>query len=224
MARGILRNKYVRDLWTFPAAACEAWRHQGWVGVRRELAVRTTRRVVEWGRAVVLEHELDSLREIPPPDDLRLAPYRPEDDPAIAAVSSRATARRLLRLHERGRVGMVAWRGSSPVGWGWLSWRMDPDLETYPMPLPEGAVYGWDLHVVPDERGRGIGRALIVGRARLARERGAHRLRVVIERTNTAPLRLAGSLFARSRAVGEIRYFRLLGRTRARFVPEGEDR
>ena len=87
-----------------------------------------------------------------------------------------------------------------------------------PIPLPEEAVYLWDLYVLPAERGRGIGSALAAERLAIAHELGYREGWRMIAPRNLASLRTlrAGGS---TRIVGEIRFVQVLSLLRAHFRP-----
>ncbi len=216
----LLASKYVRDLRTFPAAARAAWKREGARGAWRETRWRTLDRVFERGRMLVVEQDLEDAPEVPMPEGLRIDVLRPTDLPALAAITSRPTLERLGRALARGRIGLVAWRAERPVGWAWISDRAEPDLETYPLPLPAGTAYMWDLFVVPEERSRGAGSALAAARVRHARERGFRRAWRALDLGYPASLStLAKTAGGEIRAVGELRSLKVLRRVRASFRP-----
>ena len=99
------------------------------------------------------------------------------------------------------------------IGYVWLSDRIDPDLEMHPLPLTPGAVYGWDVYVVPDERGKKIGPALVSARLQYARERGYRTSWRVIALDNRASFRAVRKTApGELRTRGELWYVRILGR------------
>ena len=206
----ILSNKYIHDLRTFPGDARLAWERRGAAGVWREFSARTVRRVYERTVSVVLDHDLDSVVDVPVPDGIHFTSFTEADEPALARVAPQDAQRRLRVARERGREVTLAWRGNAVVGWAILSFEMADDLERYPVALPPATVYGWHGSVISGERGRGTGAALVRWRGRLAREMGATRMRVIIERHNDAALRMARRCFTRSRVVGEVRTLRFL--------------
>jgi GNAT superfamily N-acetyltransferase len=59
-----------------------------------------------------------------------------------------------------------------------------------------------ELYVVPDQRGRGLGRALMEASLRLARERGAHSMEIGVDEPDTAARRLYESLGFSNRTGG----------------------
>jgi GNAT superfamily N-acetyltransferase len=86
---------------------------------------------------------------------------------------------------------LVAWRDRIPIGYMWYTDRVEPDIEVFDLPLPPGAVYGFGMYVVPQERRQGIGGALIAERGRHAKARGfTHAWRMVRD-DNVAARRIA---------------------------------
>jgi GNAT superfamily N-acetyltransferase len=218
--RRLLAGKYARDVRTFPAAARAAWKREGGRGVWRELRWRTLDRIYERGRLLIVEQDLAAAPDVPIPPEISIELLRTSDLPALAGITSGPTLERLRRAAEGGRVGLLAWREGRPVGWAWISGLAEPDLEIYPLPLPAGTAYLWDLHVVPEERSRGIGSALAAARVRQARERGFRYGWRAIDVGYPASLStLAKTSGPEVRAVGEIQSVKLLRRVRCRFRP-----
>ncbi|MBK5187857.1 MAG: GNAT family N-acetyltransferase [Gemmatimonadaceae bacterium] len=215
-------NKYVRDAVTFPRDAGAAWRHAGAPGVWREIRVRTLDRISRRGLALVLEHVLDDVPPVVLPDGIRIAPFAGPDWSPFLAIT---TANRIASFHTRiarGRECLVAWRGDRPVGFTWISARMDPDIETYPLPLPADATYHWDLYVASSERGNGLGTALAFARLHHARGRHFRAGWRLIDVDNLASQRTAQKTAAAAsstRVIGEVRYASFGGKSWSRFTP-----
>jgi folate-dependent phosphoribosylglycinamide formyltransferase PurN/GNAT superfamily N-acetyltransferase len=122
-------------------------------------------------------------------------------------------------LLKSGHHGVVAWRGSEPIGYGWVAQRMGPDVTACPLRLPEYAAYLWELYVIPSERSNGIGSALASARIRTARERGFREGWRMISPSNAASLRTLAKSGTDTRVIGEMRFIKLLDRMYARFTP-----
>ena len=212
-------NKYVRDLRTFPCAAAAAWRHQGIRGALTELRQRTLDRIIRHGRALVIEQELTSLPEVRTPAGVRVERFAGPDWSPLERIASRGTIDRFRRSVARGRSCLVAWRGERAIGYSWISDRVEPDIETYPLPLPAGTAYLWDLYVEPAERSSGVGSALVGVRLRYAREWGFRAAWRAIDVCNRASLRTLDKTTNETRLVGKLTYLSLLAVKRARFRP-----
>lgn len=213
-------NKYVRDAVTFPRDAGRAWKHSGAPGLWREMRVRTLDRLSRRGLALLLEHVVADVPHLPLPDGVRIAPFAGPDWSAFLAI---ATPKRIARFRKRiarGRECLVAWRGERPVGFTWISTRMERDIESYPLPLPADATYHWDLYVASAERGTGLGTALAFARLHHAHD---NKFRVgwrLIDIDNLASQRTAQKTATRStRVIGEVRYLSIFGRSWCRFSP-----
>jgi ribosomal protein S18 acetylase RimI-like enzyme len=98
---------------------------------------------------------------------------------------------------------VLAQRGEQTVGWAWLGY---DSVHLAPLGreivLPRHAVYFYDCWVRPEERGRGLGRALVAARCRRARERAATTLLTHVLEGNDA-----------SRSALERNGFSIVGRT-----------
>jgi len=86
-----------------------------------------------------------------------------------------------------------AWHDGAPLGYTCLYW-------TFTSLVPAEIVLMNDLYVVPEARGKGVGRALIEASAEIARERGAHHLQWVTAPDNETAQRLYDSTGARREA------------------------
>jgi len=85
---------------------------------------------------------------------------------------------------------VLAFEGDDPAGFALY-------FATFSTFLARPGIYLEDLFVVPERRGRGIGRALILHLARLANERGCGRMEWAVLDWNEAAIRFYESLGAR---------------------------
>lgn len=212
-------RKYLEDVRTFPAAAAMGWRRERWHGLWDALAPRTVFRVFRAGRLVVYAQPVDAVREVPPPDGVRLAPLSLADWPALAEVLDARDLERFQVLVDNGHHCVLAWRGARPVGYAWVALHMDRAVSHCDLPLPSHAAYLWDLYVVPEERNSGIGSALASARLRLARELGRREGWRMITGSNRASLRTLSKSGDGTRVAGEIRFLKLLSHMRSEFRP-----
>ena len=186
----------------------------------RELRVRTFDRFSRRGHALLLEHALVDLPHLPLPDGIRIAPFAGPDWSAFLELTTTARIAGFQRRIERGRHCLVAWRGERPVGFTWISTRIDRDIETYPLPLPPDATYHWDLYVASSERGNGIGTALAFERLHHARVNSFRAGWRLIDIDNVASQRTAQKTAGPStRVIGELRYVSIFGHSFSRFTP-----
>ncbi|MEP7086845.1 MAG: GNAT family N-acetyltransferase [Gemmatimonadota bacterium] len=213
-------NKYVRDAITFPRDARLAWRHSGGRGAWREVRLRTLDRISRGGLALLFEHVVADVPRLPLPEGVRIAPFAGPDWSPFLALSSERRIEKFKARIERGRECLVAWRGERPVGFTWVSTRMDADIETYALPLPADASYHWDLYVTSEERGSGVGTALAWERLHHSREKCYRVSWRLIDIDNLASQRGAQkTASASTRVVGELRYRNLFGRSWYCFSP-----
>lgn len=210
--------RYVRDCRTFPADARIAWSNEGWRGVWEAIASRTLRKVLRRDRMILFAQGLDDLPETCSPDDVSVTRLLPRELPMLAYLVSRRDLDAFRALLAAGRIGVVAWRGGRAVGYAWMAERLGPDVTRCPIPLPEEAVYLWDLYVLPAERGRGVGSGLATERLSIARGLGYQEGWRMIAPRNFASLRTLRAGGA-TRIVGEIRFVQVLSVLRARFLP-----
>jgi GNAT superfamily N-acetyltransferase len=212
-------QKYLEDCLTFPDDAVLAFRLEGLRGLWDTVAARTVDRVIRSGHVLVFAQALDSAPEVAPPPGVIIRPISSQDWDALASIVTRRNLELFRALVANGRHGLVAWRGSQPIGYGWVAERVGPDVMACPLPLPADAAYLWDLYVVPEERSNGIGSALASARIRTARERGFREGWRMISPSNAASLRTLAKSGRDTRVVGELRFVKLLARTRAQFTP-----
>jgi len=175
--------------------------------------------VVRASRLTVFAQPLHGIPEVRPPAGVSIARLRREQLPALSRIAGELDRERFSRLLEIGCVGLVAWRGSRPVGYAWVAAEMRPEVSQCPLELPADAAYLWDLYVVPAERGGGVGSALASERLRAARMLGRTEGWRMITPGNTASLGTLRRSGASTRVVGQIRYFKLGSRLFAWFTP-----
>ncbi|HZJ28535.1 MAG TPA: GNAT family N-acetyltransferase [Solirubrobacterales bacterium] len=128
--------------------------------------------------------ELERL--LPLVEDCQLAAGVPD----VERGRNRGYFGRLIAPSQFGAL-IAAWRGRQAIGFTCLHWTLDSVgvRETVTLHV---------LYVAPEERGAGIGRALIEAAAELARARGAQALVWQAEHGNHAAQRLYDSLPTRS--------------------------
>jgi len=214
-------RKYVEDCRTFPADAALGWHHNGWRGVWDTLAPRTIDRIFRTGRMVVFAQSLDASPDVISPPGVRIAPLSEADWPALSTLVMQRDLARFRGLVAGGRHCVVAWRGSQPIGYGWVAEGIGPDVTACAFPLPAHAAYLWDLYVIRSERCNGVGSALASARVRKARELGFSEGWRIIAPSNGASLRTLAKTASGPRVVGELRYVKVLSRVRERFTPAG---
>jgi GNAT superfamily N-acetyltransferase len=213
-------NKYVRDAITFPRDASLAWKHAGARGAWRELRIRTFDRISRGGLALLFEHVNADVPPLTLPDGVRITPFAGPDWTPFLALTSAKRIENFRRRVERGRQCLVAWRGERPVGFTWISTRMDRDIETYALDLPPDATYHWDLYVVSAERGTGVGAALAFARLHHSRDQSFRISWRLIDIDNVGSQRGARkTASASTRVLGELRYRNFFGRSWYRFDP-----
>jgi GNAT superfamily N-acetyltransferase len=200
----------------------DAWRAGGWTGARKELVDAVQLRIFRHGEVAVIEHDLQSVDHPQFPEGVEIRVCDSESDwAALSSIANRRTRDRFRRASGRGRICLVAWRGARPVGYTWLSARMDPDLETFPLPLPQDGLYGWDLYVDPSERRAGVGTALTSARilhAKVLRHRVCWRAIDINNLGSMGTVRKTGG-----RLVGRYRYVKIFGWIHGRMLPPESD-
>jgi len=212
-------RKYLVDLQTFPGDAALAYRHQGWRGVWDALAPRTVDRIFRTGHMLVFAQSLDTSPDVAPPAGVRIAALSEADWPALSTLVTQRLLVRFRALAAAGRHGLVAWRGSQPIGYGWVAERIGPDVTACALALPTHAAYLWDLYVIPSERSNGVGSALASARVRTARELGFSEGWRMISPSNAASLRTLAKTANGTRVIGELWFVKVLSRVHVRFTP-----
>jgi ribosomal protein S18 acetylase RimI-like enzyme len=211
-------KKYVDDCRTFPADAGAAYQRDGLRAVWKVLARRTVYRVLRAGHLIVYSQSVADAPDVGPPPGVTIALLKDSDWPALAGL---VTARDLLRfraLVAAGRYCLVAWRGSEPVGYGWVAEGLGSDVTLCQFPLPHDAAYLFDLYVLPAERGSGVGSALACARIQTARARGFREGWRTIAPSNGASLRTLRKT-GNTCVMGELWYIKVLSRTFVRYTP-----
>lgn len=212
-------QKYVSDLRTLPGDLALAYRHNGWRGAWNALAIRTVHRIIRTGRVVIFAQSLDGSADVAPPPGVRIAPLGEADWSALSALVTRRDLARFRGLVAAGRHGLVAWRGSQPIGYAWVAERLGPDVTVCELALPAHAAYLWDLYVVPSERSNGVGSALASTRLQKAKELGFSEGWRMISPSNGASLRTLARTGNGTRVIGELRYVKVLSRVQMWFRP-----
>lgn len=217
-------DKYIADARTFPADAALAYRLSGMRGVWGALADRTLHRVLRTGHLIVFAQPLGSAREIPPPPGVTIRPLSDKDWPALSRIVPQRSLALFRALAAKGRHGLIAWRGSEPIGYGWVAERIGPDVTACPLAMPPHAAYLWDLYVVPAERSNGVGSALASARVQLARGLGFREGWRMIAPTNRASLRTLAKTGTDTRRVGELRFIKIFALVHTHFSPASSEK
>jgi GNAT superfamily N-acetyltransferase len=170
-------------------------------------------------RLLVIEQDTGAIADVRTPEGVRIAPLEgtAEEDAALDRLLTSGIRRHFARRLAAGRECLVAWRGDRAIGYTWMSRTVDPAVESLPLALPDDAAYLWDLFVVRDERGSGVGSALTRARLGWARDAGFARGWRAISPRNRPSVRTAEKTGA-VRILGEIVVERILGSRRFREV------
>jgi GNAT superfamily N-acetyltransferase len=208
------RGRYAFDMRTLPTDLVTGWRVEGWQGAWHDLRNRSWSRVFRSGHFLALEQEVEGTPVPTMPAGVSIERLGEADLARLAGiVRRRDLAQFALRL-EHGRECYVALRNGGAVGYGWISLRLSPKIETYPLPLPGDAAYLWDLFVVKSARAQGIGAALVASRVQALRQRGIGRFWRLLSPRRPAAMATAAKLSCEStRVVGEIVHRKRWGRS-----------
>ena len=209
-------RKYANDLETFPGDAARAWRSAGAAGVWLELRRRTFDRAGGFSRYLVIEADLSSIREIPMPDGIEIRPFKGPDWSLLGDLGGYRLTRCFARAAEAGRVCLVAWRGSTAVGYIWFSPKTEKCYENFDLSMPPDAIYLWQIQVARSERRRGVGAALGSFGLVMARGQGYRRSWMITRSDNLAAQSTIASL-APSRVLGSVNRIKVTSWMHTRF-------
>jgi GNAT superfamily N-acetyltransferase len=212
-------HKYLSDLATLPGDAVLSYRLAGMSGVWTALADRTIHRVLRTGHVMIFAQNLPSAPVVPEPPGVAIRPLSENDWPGLSKIVTQRSLVLFRALVKNGRYGLVAWRGSEAIGYGWVAETIGPDVTACPLAMPPYAAYLWDLYVVPAERSNGVGSALASARLQLARDRGFREGWRMIAPSNAASLRTLAKTGSDTRTVGELRYIKVFASVHTRFSP-----
>jgi GNAT superfamily N-acetyltransferase len=212
-------RKYLTDAATLPGDAVLSYQLAGMRGIWDALADRTLHRVLRTGHVIVFAQLLESAPEVLPPPGVAIRPLSQKDWPALSKIVTRRSLALFRTLAANGRHGLVAWRGSEAIGYGWVAEQIGPDVTACPLAMPPYAAYLWDLYVVPGERSNGVGSALASARVQLARGLGFREGWRMIAPANRASLRTLAKTGPDRKIVGELRFIKIFASIHARFRP-----
>ncbi len=212
-------GKYLIDCRTFPSDVLLSYRLGGIRSMWDALADRSVHRLIRTGHMVVFAQTLESAPEICPPLGVVIRLLSDDDWAALSRIVTQRSLASFRVLAGNGRHCVIAWRGSEPIGYGWVATWIGPDVTACPLALPADAAYLWDLYVLPGERSNGVGSALASARIRTARELGFREGWRMIAPSNAASLRTLTKTGRDTRVVGELRFIKILSSIYSRFSP-----
>ena len=202
-------KKYASDCRTLPRDVRGAWHTGGAAGVWLELRRRTMDRVVGYSSGLVIETDLVGLAETRLPPGIEIAAFGGPDWSSLGDLVDDRLSASFAADAAAGRSCIVAWRGERAVGYAWASPAVEARYESFELPLPVDAVYAWHTLVAREERGTGIGSALVSSELHRARAQGYRRSWTVIVPENRASLRTVAAV-GPSRIVGTVMRVKLL--------------
>ncbi|MGZ8391255.1 MAG: GNAT family N-acetyltransferase [Gemmatimonadales bacterium] len=216
-------QKYVNDMETFPDDAVRAWRSAGAAGVWLELRRRTVDRAGAYSRYMVIEADLSTVRQIEAPVGIEIRPFTGSDWSLLGDLAGSRLTRCFSTAAAAGRVCLVAWRGSTAVGYVWLSPAIEQRYESFALGLPSDAIYVWQIQVSRSARQMGIGAALGSFGLLLAKQQGYRRIWMITHHENLAAQRTIASV-APSRVLGTLSRIKVTSwmYTRFRLLPSAE--
>jgi ribosomal protein S18 acetylase RimI-like enzyme len=188
---------------------------------RKAVRYRTIDRLYRRDKLLLIENRFSNDGEGHSVPGVEIRILEEADWSPLGQSSTMRTIKRFQERVKRGRTGLVAWRGDLPIGYTWISQRLDPDIEYYPLSPPADAVYGWDLYVNRDERNRGVGSALVAARLEYARELGFRRMWRLVAPDNAPALRTLEKPGSQVRLLSEVVFVSVLGRMRRQYEVSG---
>ena len=209
-------NKYVNDLETFPQDAVRAWRSAGAAGVWLETRRRTVDRAGGYSSYLVIEADLSTTRDVALPAGIEIRPFTGDDWTLLGDLAGHRLTKCFAAAAGAGRVCLVAWRGSTAVGYVWFSPAMEQRYESFALPLPSDAIYLWQIQVSRSGRRRGVASALVSFGLRMARQQG-YRLSWMITRADNLAAQGTIASVASSRVLGTVRRIKVTSWMRTRF-------
>jgi GNAT superfamily N-acetyltransferase len=209
-------RKYVIDLQTLPGDVIGAWRTGGAANAWTELRRRTLDRAGGYASGLVVETDLSGLTAVPVPEGVEIVAAPGPDFSSLSHLAGDRLAGKLAAAAAAGRRCIIAKRNGRVVGFSWVSPAVVTRFESFELPLPADAIYVWQTLVEREERGTGIGSALVNYELRLARDQGYRRSWTVIRSDNTASLRTAAAV-GPSRVVGTVTRLKLLSSMHSRY-------
>jgi GNAT superfamily N-acetyltransferase len=207
-------------LGAFYRDVARAWQEGGGRSAWTELREWIVFPVARHGRLLLIEQQLAAVPDVPSVPGVRITPFAGPHWSLLAPIANERTRRRFQRAAARGRICLIAWRGDRPVGCTWLSPRTEWDLEQFVLALPPHTTYGWNTFVSADERGAGIGSALMHARLTHSRDLGYRASWGLVDPENRVSLRTIEKISsADTRVLGELRYVKVLSWFHARGAP-----
>jgi GNAT superfamily N-acetyltransferase len=189
-----------------------AWRTGGTRAVAREWREALIFPLIRHGQGTVVEHDLNHITPTQVPKGVEISIRSGGDSVAdFAHIANARTIHGFERALSRGRTCVTALRSGRVIGFVWNSLQIESDLEIYPIRLPPQTAYGWGPYVIPSERTRGVGSALVSARLELARSLDCMRSWRLIDADYTPIIRTLGkTLGPDARVVGEIKFVKIL--------------
>jgi GNAT superfamily N-acetyltransferase len=193
------------------------WQGGGVAAAREAFLHRTLHRLYRRRKFLVLEHPLLDGGESLLVEGVEIRALEDRDWESLEKAVTTRSVERFRRRLARGRTCLVAWRGGRPIGYSWISERIEPEIEELAIALPNEVVYCWDLYVIHDERSSGVGSALANARLEHARQLGFRRAWRIVSPANAPAIRTSEKWSPGVRVIGDVTVVKLLGRMRARY-------
>ena len=96
----------------------------------------------------------------------------------------------MKRVFDEGGAGFIALYTDLPIGFGWISFKVNPELIRIPVPLQLGDAYLHALFIATDKRNLGCGRELVMRRLHYIKEKGYKRVIITVLKSNAPSLRV----------------------------------
>jgi GNAT superfamily N-acetyltransferase len=178
-------RKYVRDLQSLPNDVAAAWRSDGVAGVTLQLRRRSVDRLGGYVRYIVIEADMLMLQPHPP-SDCEIRCFTDADWSLLGDLVPLRLVPIFEAARRAGRLCLVAWGGTTALGYIWLSPAVEERYENFVLEMPTDAIYLWQIQVSRSVRRQGLGAALIRAGFQVAAERGLRRSWMITRGDNIA--------------------------------------
>lgn len=131
-----------------------------------------------------------------------------EELKSLSSIADLADMKRFYKMFKGGSVVFVALMSDQPIGYSWISGKIDPSENRVQAPLRPGDACIHDLFISPEYRSQGIGRMFYAYRLQYLHEHGYRRLIAVVLKENISSLKVVAH--TGYKRIGELSHTRIL--------------